>query len=426
MSRFQPDDVHGASEVIDPSAYAWKHPGWCGRPWEDAVFYELHVGTFSPEGTYGGVADRLRYLKDLGVTAVELMPVADFPGARNWGYDGVAIFAPDSIYGRPEELKALVDAAHELEMMIFLDVVYNHFGPEGNYLHAFAKRFFNPDRHTPWGAAINFDGEDSRPVRDFFINNALYWLEEYRFDGLRFDAVHAIEDTSKPDILTELAETVHSRVDSRRHVHLVLENDKNESRYLGRDGALRPRHYVAQWNDDVHHAYHVVVTGEGGGYYKDYADRPGEHLARCLTEGFAYQGDPSPFREGEIRGEPSAGLPATAFVSFIQNHDQIGNRAFGERINMLAPAEAMRAATTILCLAPAPPMLFMGQEWASSRPFLFFCNLGPELVEPVREGRRKEFASFPEFSDPKARERIPDPNAETDLRRQQARLGGFG
>lgn len=412
VSRFQPDDVHGASEIVDPKAYTWKHPGWCGRPWADAVFYELHVGTFSPEGTYRGVAERLPYLKELGITAVELMPVADFPGARNWGYDGVAIFAPDSAYGRPDDLKALVDAAHELGMMIFLDVVYNHFGPEGNYLHAFAKRFFNPDRHTPWGAAINFDGEDSRPVRDFFINNALYWLEEYRFDGLRFDAVHAIEDTSKPDILTELAETVHSRIDGRRQVHLVLENDKNESRYLGRDGALRPRHYVAQWNDDVHHAYHVAVTGEGGGYYKDYADRPGEHLARCLTEGFAYQGDPSPFREGEIRGEPSAGLPATAFVSFIQNHDQIGNRAFGERINMLAPMEALRAATAILCLAPAPPMLFMGQEWASSKPFLFFCNLGPDLVEPVREGRRKEFASFPEFSDPKARERIPDPNAE--------------
>jgi maltooligosyltrehalose trehalohydrolase len=410
-SRFQPDDVHGASEVIDPAAYAWRQPQWSGRHWEEAVFYELHVGTFSPKGTYRDVIDRLGYLKELGVTAIELMPVADFPGSRDWGYDGVAIYAPDAVYGRPEDLKALVDAAHEHGLMIFLDVVYNHFGPEGNYLHAFARRFFNPERHTPWGAAINFDTAGSRVVRDFFINNALYWLEEYRFDGLRFDAVHAIEDTSTPDILIELAETVHGRIGKARQVHLVLENDKNESRYLGRDGALRPRHYVAQWNDDVHHAYHVLVTGESGGYYKDYAHQPGAHLARCLTEGFAYQGDPSPYRDGEIRGEPSAGLPATAFVSFIQNHDQIGNRAFGERISQLAPVGALRAATTILCLAPAPPMLFMGQEWASARPFLFFCNLGPDLEEPVREGRRREFASFPEFSNPEARAKIPDPNA---------------
>ncbi|MBL8659515.1 MAG: malto-oligosyltrehalose trehalohydrolase [Rhodospirillales bacterium] len=410
-SRYQPDDVHGASAVVDPAAYVWKNPDWRGRAWEDAVFYELHVGTFSPEGTFRGVADRLAYLKDLGVTAVELMPVADFPGARDWGYDGVALYAPDSIYGRPDDLKALIDAAHGLDLMVFLDVVYNHFGPEGNYLHAFARRFFNPDRHTPWGAAINFDAADSRVVRDFFIHNTLYWLEEYRFDGLRFDAVHAIEDTSSPDFLTELAETVHARISKDRLVHLVLENDKNESRYLDRDDELRPRHYDAQWNDDVHHAYHVLTTGEGGGYYEDYADRPGAHLARCLTEGFAYQADPSPFRKGEIRGEPSAGLPATAFVSFIQNHDQVGNRAFGDRINHLVSPEALRAASVILLLAPAPPMLFMGQEWASARPFLFFCNLGPDLEEPVREGRRREFASFPEFSDPEARAKIPDPNA---------------
>lgn len=410
-SRYQPDDVHGASEIVDPAAYAWKHVDWQGRPWEDAVFYELHVGTFSPEGTFRGVIDRLSYLKDLGVTAVELMPVNDFPGKWDWGYDGVALYAPDSVYGRPEDLKALVDAAHGLGLMVFLDVVYNHFGPEGNYLHAYARRFFNPERHTPWGAAINFDAEGSRVVRDFFIHNTLYWLQEYRFDGLRFDAVHAIEDDSSPDILTELAETVHKTIPEGRRVHLVLENDSNESRYLGRDGALRPRHYVAQWNDDIHHAYHTLVTGESGGYYQDYADRPGAHFARCLTEGFAYQGDPSPFRDGEIRGEPSAALPATAFVSFIQNHDQVGNRAFGERLNHLASAEALRAATAILCLAPAPPMLFMGQEWASARPFQFFCNLGPDLEEPVREGRRREFASFPEFSDPEARARIPDPNA---------------
>jgi len=407
-SRFQPDDVHGHSELIDPCAYVWGDADWRGRPWEEAVLYELHVGSFTPEGTYAGVRRRLEHLRDLGVTAIELMPLADFPGRRNWGYDGALLYAPDAQYGRPEELKALVDAAHRLGLMVFLDVVYNHFGPEGNYLSLYAGPFFTERHHTPWGAAINFDGPDSRTVRDFYVHNALYWLEEYHFDGLRLDAVHAIRDDSVPDILSELADAVARGPGRERHVHLVLENDKNEARYLARD-AGRP-FYAAQWNDDIHHAMHVIATGESGGYYVDYADAPLKHLGRCLTEGFAYQGDPSPFRDGAPRGEPSADLPPAAFVSFLQNHDQIGNRAFGERIMALAPPERVLALSAILLLAPSPPMLFMGQEWGARSPFPFFCDFGPELAQAVTEGRRREFARFPEFSDPRARERIPDPS----------------
>jgi malto-oligosyltrehalose trehalohydrolase len=409
-SRFQPEDVHGPSEVIDP-AYAWKHADWRGRPWHEAVIYELHVGTFTPAGTFRAAIDKLDHLADLGVTAIELMPVADFFGRRGWGYDGVLPYAPDSSYGRPEDLKALIDAAHGRGLMVLLDVVYNHFGPEGNYLPVYAPAFFTERHHTPWGAAINFDGAQSRPVRDFFIGNALYWLEEYRFDGLRFDAVHAIIDDSTPDILTEIAETVRARI-TGRHVHLVLENDNNQARYLGRDGAGRARLYDAQWNDDSHHAFHVLLTGERAGYYPDYAEQTAAHLGRVVAEGFAYQGEASPHRQGAPRGEASAHLPPLAFVDFLQNHDQIGNRAFGERIHALAPPEAIEAALAVLLLAPAVPMLFMGEEWGSTRPFPFFCDFTGELADAVREGRRREFASFPEFQDPAARERIPDPLAE--------------
>ena len=412
-SRFQPEDVHGPSEVIDPSAFQWSCTEWRGRPWEEAVIYELHVGTFTPEGTFRAMIDRLGYLVDLGVTVIEIMPVADFPGRRDWGYDGVALFAPDSVYGRPEDLKAFVDAAHHQGLMVMMDVVYNHFGPEGNYLHTYARRFFNDETHTPWGAAINFHAEDSNIVRRFFVENALYWVNEFAIDGLRFDAVHAIEDRSEPDILEEIAESVRSRLPADRHVHLVLENDKNQARYLARADQGQPRHYVAQWNDDIHHAMHVLLTGEVRGYYADYAKDPARLLARCLTEGFAYQNDPSDFRAGERRGEVSKHLPPTAFVSFLQNHDQIGNRAFGDRLAALAPQPAVRAGLALLLLAPSPPLLFMGEEWGSTQPFLFFCDLGESLRDSVREGRRKEFASFPEFACAEARERIPDPTAES-------------
>jgi malto-oligosyltrehalose trehalohydrolase len=415
-SRFQPADVHGPSEVIDPLAYTWRHPDWRGRPWEETVLYELHVGAFTNEGTFAAAAGHLEELAELGATAVELMPVADCPGRRNWGYDGVGLFAPDSAYGRPEDLKALIDAAHGLGLMIFLDVVYNHFGPEGNYLHAYAERFFDPGRQTPWGAAIAFDTKDSRPVRDFFIHNALYWLEEYRFDGLRLDAVHAIEDRSSPDILEELADVVKAGPGAGRHVHLVLENGLNEARYLEREADGRSRHYAAQWNDDIHHAFHVLLTGETHGYYTDFGNDAAAHLGRCLAEGFAYQGEASPYF-GSMRGEASAHLPPTAFVGFVQNHDQIGNRALGDRLAKLAPPEALRAATAALLLAPAVPLLFMGQEWGAGQPFLFFCDLGEELKAAVRDGRRREFADFPAFRDEAARERIPDPTAEETFRR---------
>jgi malto-oligosyltrehalose trehalohydrolase len=405
-SRFQPDDVHGASEVVDPLAYAWADGHWTGVPAERLVFYELHVGTFTPAGTFAGVTEKLDHLVRLGVTAVELMPVADFPGRWGWGYDGVFPFAPDSRYGRPETLKALVVACHARGLAIFLDVVYNHFGPEGNYLHRYAPAFFNPHHRTPWGDAINFDGPRSEVVRAFVIHNALYWLEEYHLDGLRLDAVHAIADTSTPHVLTELAQAVAEGPGRERLVHLMLENDDNEARYLQRPGRRRPL-YQAQWNDDLHHALHVVCTGEQVGYYADYHP-PLPHLRRCLAEGFAYQGDYSRF-QGRARGEPSASLPPTAFIGFLQNHDQIGNRALGDRITTLTSTEAVRAATAVLLLTPCLPLLFMGQEWAAPEPFLFFSDLGPDLAPHVSEGRRREFAGFPEFASPAGQSRIPDP-----------------
>jgi maltooligosyltrehalose trehalohydrolase len=407
-SRYQPGDVHGPSMVVDPGAYVWTQTAWRGRPWHEAVIYELHVGTFTAESTFDGVRKRLDHLVDLGVTAVELMPVADFPGRRNWGYDGVLPYAPDSAYGATDDLKRLIDEAHGRGLMMFLDVVYNHFGPDGNYLHIYAPHFFTQRFATPWGAAIDFA---RREVRDFFIHNALYWLEEYRFDGLRFDAVHAIIDEGSPDILEEIADAVHRRFGDERHIHLVLENDHNAARYLERGEEGRPRYYVAQWNDDIHHAFHVLATGERAGYYEDYAGRPVEHLGRCLAEGFAYQGEPSPHRGGKSRGEPSAHLPATAFVSFIQNHDQVGNRAFGERISAISEPQVLKTLLAVLLLAPSPPLLFMGEEWGATEPFLFFCDFHDELAESVRQGRRCEFARFPEFRDEAARQRIPDPNA---------------
>jgi len=409
-SRFQPRDVHGPSEVIDPHAFDWQDDAWLGRRWEEAIIYELHVGTFTQSGKFSSVGERLDYLADLGVTTLELMPISDFPGRRNWGYDGVLPFAPDSSYGRPDDLKQLVQAAHARGMMVLLDVVYNHFGPEGNYLGLYAPQFFTDRHHTPWGNAINFDGTQSRAVRDFFIHNALYWLTEYHFDGLRLDAVNAIVDDSTPGILTELANTVRSTVEPGRHVHLILENDRNQSSYLGRTPQCQPRTYNAQWNDDIHHALHVLVTGEKDGYYSDYSDRPLDRLGRCLTEGFAYQSEASLYRNGEKRGESTGGLPPTAFVSFLQNHDQIGNRAFGERILTIADPRAVRAATAILLLAPSPPLLFMGEEFGAQTPFLFFCDFEKDLAAAVTAGRRNEFARFTRFSDPDSRKGIPDPS----------------
>ncbi|UHD14672.1 malto-oligosyltrehalose trehalohydrolase [Thiocapsa bogorovii] len=409
-SRFQPQDVHGPSEVIDPAAFDWGTHAWQGRPWHEAVCYELHIGTFTREGSFDAAIERLDHLVALGITAIQLMPVADFPGQRNWGYDGALLFAPDASYGRPDDLKRLVLEAHRRGLMVFLDVVYNHFGPEGNYLHLYAPQFFTEHHHTPWGAAINFDGPESREVRAFFIHNALYWLNEYEFDGLRLDAVHAILDDSHPDVLTDLAETVRAGPGRDRCIHLILENDSNAAGYLARDDRGAPRRYTAQWNDDFHHVAHLIATGERDGYYADYADRPLYDLARCLAEGFAFQGEPSRFRHGKPRGERSADLPPDAFVNWLQTHDQVGNRAFGERLHTLASPETLKAMLAILLLAPSPPLLFMGEEWMAQTPFLFFCDFGEELARSVSEGRRQEFARFAAFAERAVRRSIPDPN----------------
>jgi len=410
-SRFQPADVHGPSEVIDPHGYRWNDGACRGRPWEECVIYELHVGAFTQAGTFRGAMERLDYLTDLGISAIEIMPVADFPGNRNWGYDGVLLFAPDSSYGRPEDLKALIDAAHARNLMVFLDVVYNHFGPDGNYLSAYAPIF--TERHkTPWGAAVNFDAEGSELVREFVIQNAIYWISEFHLDGLRLDAVHAIKDDSETHILEELASRV-QRAAIPRQVYLLLENEENEAALLERDGS-KPLKFTAQWNDDVHHALHAAATREASGYYVDYAGHA-ERLGRALAEGFAFQGELMSYR-GSARGKPSRHLPPTAFVSFIQNHDQVGNRAFGDRITSLAPAEALRAIISIYLLLPQIPMLFMGEEFGARQPFPFFAHFGPELAGAVRRGRRAEFAKFPEFRDPHRREMIPDPTSEATYR----------
>jgi maltooligosyltrehalose trehalohydrolase len=392
-SRAQAGDIGQPSVVVDPLAYQWQHSSWHGRPWNQAVIYELHVGVL---GGFLAVEQHLARLVELGVTAIELMPIAQFPGERNWGYDGVLPYAPQASYGTPEQLKHLIDAAHGHGLAVILDVVYNHFGPDGNYLHRYAKGFFREDKHTPWGAAIDFR---RREVRDFFIDNALMWLLEYRFDGLRLDAVHAIED---PDFLQELAQRVRQQTDPSRYVWLMVENEHNQA-------SLLEQGYDAQWNDDGHNALHVLLTGETDAYYADYAQKPTEQLARCLSQGFVFQGHTN--RHGESRGEPSGHLPPSAFVLFLQNHDQIGNRAFGERLHQLAHPDALKAATALLLLSPMIPLMFMGDEFAAEQPFLFFTSHHGELARLVREGRRNEFAAFSAFTDPHKREQIPDPNA---------------
>ncbi|HLH11695.1 MAG TPA: malto-oligosyltrehalose trehalohydrolase [Methylovirgula sp.] len=393
-SRAQESDPHGWSLVVDPNQYKWRNADWRGRPWRETILYELHCGLL---GGFSGVASALPRLKELGITAVELMPIADFSGCRNWGYDGVLPFAPDRAYGSVEELKKLIDSAHELGLMMFLDVVYNHFGPDGNYIAQYAPEMFRDDYHTPWGSGIDFRRAE---VRRFFIENALYWLIEFRFDGLRFDAVHAI---SEEDWLEEMAVEIRATIEPGRHVHLVLEHDGNIARLL------RGK-FDAQWNDDLHHVVHVLLTGEHEGYYVDYRDGA-RKLAKGLAEGFVYQGEPSAYRDGAPRGTPSADLPPTAFVFFLQNHDQIGNRALGERLTALADTAALEAAIALQMLAPQIPLLFMGEEDASRTPFLFFTDYRGELARAVREGRQREFARFKAFADRERQEQIPDPNS---------------
>jgi len=416
-SRSNPDDAHGSSALVDPQHFDWPDAHWCGRPWHEAVIYELHIGCFTPAGTFTAVIERLDDLVALGVTAIELMPVADFPGRQGWGYDGVLLFAPDASYGTPDELKRLVAAAHARGLMVLLDVVYNHFGPDGNYLHAYAQAFFNREVPTPWGAAINFDGEHSRTVRDFFIHNALYWVEEFQFDGLRVDAVHAMHDRSALHFVDELALALRSGPGSRREIHIVLENHANDAARLARDDQGRPLLADAQWNDDVHHALHVLATGETDGYYSDFAARPLQQFGRALAEGFAFQGERSAYAGGTAHGTPSTHLPPLAFCNWLQTHDQVGNRAFGDRIAQQAAAagreEALNALLTCVLLSPPPPMLFMGEEYAASTPFQYFCDFEGDLAQAVTAGRRAEFGRFARFSDPTLRSRIPDPNART-------------
>ncbi|WLB24229.1 malto-oligosyltrehalose trehalohydrolase [Bradyrhizobium japonicum] len=411
-SFFQPDDVGAPSEVVDTATL--RDPIlYPGRPWAEAVIYELHVGAFSQEGTYAGVESRLPYLRDLGITAIELMPLNDVPGRHNWGYDGVLLNAPNARYGRPQDLKRLLRAAHALNIMVYLDVVYNHFGPQLNYLHSYAESFFTTRHTTGWGPAVNLEGREGAFVREFLIENALMWLRDYGFDGLRFDAVHALKDDSDRHFLTELAETVRHELPGRR-VHLMLENEANQARLLERQQG-RARYYDAQWGDDFHNALHVLLTGEDEGYYRAFADKPLEHLARSLTEGFAYQGEVFPLHN-EPRGEPSAHLPPEATIFFAQNHDQVGNRAFGERLSKLVSPEKLDQALALVLLSPHIPMLFMGEEAAVDTPFLFFADWSGDAAELTREGRRKEFAHFKAFATPQSRASIPDPCDEQTFR----------
>lgn len=392
-SRAQAEDVYGYSVVVDPHSHNWQQQAWNGRPWHEAVIYELHVGLM---GGYSAVESMLPRLADMGVTAIELMPLAQFPGERNWGYDGVLPYAPQSSYGSPEQLKALIDSAHGLGLAVILDVVYNHFGPDGNYLNRYAKKFFRSDKKTPWGDAIDYS---RREVRDFFIDSALMWLSEYRFDGLRLDAVHAIDD---PTFLEEFSERVRASCGEPRQIWLMLENELNEAHRLEKG-------FDAQWNDDGHNTLHVLLTGETDAYYADFADATVHKLARMLSEGFVYQGETT--RLGHSRGESSGHLSPSAFVLFLQNHDQIGNRALGERLVHICETPALQAATALLLLSPMIPLIFMGDEWGAYEPFLFFTDFHDELAAKVCEGRRGEFADFAAFADEEQRERIPDPNA---------------
>ena len=408
-SAFQPDDVFGPSEVIDPANYAWRARDWRGRPWHETVLLEAHVGTFTQDGTYRAMIDKLDHLVETGITALELLPLADFAGSRNWGYDGVLWYAPDSAYGRPEDLKLLVDEAHLRGLMVFLDVVYNHFGPEGNYLGRYAPSFFT-DAQTPWGSAIDYRVPQ---VRAFAIENALYWLDEYRFDGLRLDAIHAIAELGEIPMLNDLSLAAGQlAAETGRHIHLVLENDDNRVSLL--DPVQDPPcgKYHAQWNDDYHHAWHVKLTAEKQGYYRDYQRAPLSDIARALCSGFVYQGEASEHRGGQLRGEASGSLPPTAFVNFLQNHDQIGNRAFGDRLESHAKPAAIEAGLAITLLAPAIPMLFMGEEWGSKVPFPFFCDFKGGLADAVRKGRRDEYAwAYATYGDD-----VPDPLSEATFR----------
>jgi maltooligosyltrehalose trehalohydrolase len=413
-SRYQPEGVHGPSEVVDLE-FEWSDGEWRGLPMEELVVYELHVGTATPEGTFEALIPKLEYIRELGATAIEIMPIADFPGERNWGYDGVDLYAPTRAYGGPRGLQGLVDAAHAQGLAVLLDVVYNHLGPDGNYLRAYSEHYFTDRHHTPWGEAINYDGPNAGPVRDFFIGNALYWLREYHIDGLRLDATHEIKDDSEVHVLRELSKRAQSSLPERTIV-LIAENENNDAQIL------TPREaggwgLNGVWADDFHHQLRSALAGDNEGYYADYTGEA-EDIASTVQRGWFYEGQPRLTTE-EHWGTPASAIPYPAFVRHIQNHDQIGNRAMGERLNHDIELAAFRAASAFNLLDPATPMLFMGQEWAASSPFLFFTDYGEELGRLVTEGRRAEFKGFSAFADEAMRERIPDPQARETFTRSK-------
>jgi len=393
--------LHDRSIVVDQSSYGWKDQAWKRPPFRDLVIYEVHVGTFTEAGTFRGLISRLPFLKDLGVNAIELLPVADFPGERNWGYDGVLLYAPAKDYGTPDDLKALVDESHAMGIAIILDVVYNHLGPDGNYLPACSRQFFSRSHETPWGKGFNFDGAGSKPVRDFFRENLIYWMEDFHIDGFRLDATHAIKDASNPHILAEMAQEV-----DLRDGYIVAEDERNDDVMLAarEEGGYG---FNAVWADDFHHSVRVALTGDQSSYFQDFAGTPAE-LADILANGWLFRGQVSQ-HTGKNRGTECAYLPPCNFIHSITNHDQVGNRAMGERLSSYVTAAQYRAASVLLCFTPYTPMLFMGQEWAASTPFQFFTDHNDELGPLVTEGRRKEFAGFPEFSDPTKLDAIPDP-----------------
>jgi maltooligosyltrehalose trehalohydrolase len=408
-SRFQPESVHGPSMVID-RRFDWRDEGWSGIPLEEYILYELHVGTFTPEGTFKAVIPHLDRLADLGVTAVELMPVAQFPGRRNWGYDGVLPYAVQNSYGGPEGLKWLVDACHARGLAVVLDVVYNHLGPEGNYLSEFGPYF--TDRYkTPWGLALNFDGPDSNPVRRYFVENALQWIADYHVDGLRLDAVHAIADASERPFLQELGQEVADLAGKLgRRVHIFPESDLN-TRFFLRSREHGGCGFDAQWTDDFHHSLHTLLTGERSGYYQDFGSL--DQMAKAMAGGFVYTGQYSPFRRRR-HGVPADGLAGSRHVVCSQNHDQTGNRMNGERLASLVDFESLKLAAGAVLLSPFLPLLFMGEEYGETAPFLYFVDHSdPDLVEAVRNGRREEFASFG------WREEPPDPQSEETFERSR-------
>lgn len=402
-SRAQRDDVGGPSLVIDPARYAWQNTGWAGRAWEETVVYELHIGTFTPQGTFRAAIDKLPHLAGLGITMIELLPLAQFGGRRGWGYDGVLLYAPHAAYGSPEDFKAFVDAAHGYGISVVLDIVLNHFGPEGNYLPLLSPDFFHPERTTPWGAAIAWDVD---AVRRYIVEAPLYWLKEYNLDGLRFDAIDQIEDSQQPHVLIEIAQRIRAEI-PQRPIHLTTEDCRNVIFLHPRDADGSAPLFTGEWNDDFHNAVHVFATGETHAYYQDFADQPEKGVARALTEGFIYQGQVSP-QSGEARGVDSRGQPPVTFVDFIQNHDQVGNRAQGERLISLAGADRSKVMLAMLLLSPHIPLLFMGEEYGETHPFLFFTDFHGDLARAVREGRAREFAGHAGHEG----ESVPDPNAE--------------